>query len=142
MDRFVPLDKKSKKEQKKFHARQRKTWEGISPVTRTVPNGKAYNRKKLKADERRSSSDFRNEKLLFCYFRANRTFYSLRTSRYDAFRREAKAMFKRKKNRVYLELTHEEKRNLLHIMIWFRNKVLARGGPTEDIDGVILKLAK
>ncbi len=62
MDRFVPLDKKSKKEQKKFHARQRKTWEGISPVTRTVPNGKAYNRKKLKADVRRSSSDFRNEK--------------------------------------------------------------------------------
>ena len=51
-------------------------------------------------------------------------------------------MFKRKKNRVYLELTHEEKRNLLHIMIWFRNKVLARGGPTEDIDGVILRLAK
>ena len=67
MDRFVPLDKKSKKEQKKFHAKQRRTWKDISPVTRTVPNGKAYNRKKLKADERRSSSDFRNEKLLFCY---------------------------------------------------------------------------
>jgi len=61
MDRFVPLDKKSKKEQKKFHAKQRRTWEGISPVTRTVPNGKAYNRKKLKANERRSSSD------LICY---------------------------------------------------------------------------
>jgi hypothetical protein len=68
MDRFVPLGKKSKKEQKKFHTRQRKTWEGISPVTRTVPNGKAYNRKKKKADERRSSSDLRDEKLLFCYF--------------------------------------------------------------------------
>lgn len=51
-------------------------------------------------------------------------------------------MFKRKKDRVYLELTHEEKRNLLHIMIWFRNQVLAKGGPTEDIDGVILKLAR
>ena len=68
MDRFVPLDKKSKKEQKKFHARQRKTWEGISPVTRTVPNGKAYNRKKLKADVRRSSSDFRNEKTAVLLF--------------------------------------------------------------------------
>ena len=70
MDRFVPLGKKSKKEQKKDHARQRKTWEGISPVTRTVPNGKAYNRRKRKADERRSSSDFRNETLLLRCFRS------------------------------------------------------------------------
>ena len=61
MDKFVPLDKKSKKAQKEFHARQRRSWEGISPLTRTVPNGKAYNRKKMKADERRSSRDFRNE---------------------------------------------------------------------------------
>ena len=61
MDKFVPLGKKSKKAQKEFHAKQRRTWEGISPVTRTVPNGKAYNRKKLKAQERRSSRDFRNE---------------------------------------------------------------------------------
>ena len=60
MDRFVPLDKKSKKEQKKFHAKQRKTWGEFSPVTRTVPNGKAYNRKKLKNSGRRSSSDFRD----------------------------------------------------------------------------------
>jgi hypothetical protein len=65
MDRFVPLGKKSKKEQKKFHAKQRRTWDGFSPVTRTVPNGKAYNRKKLKADERRSSRDFGNGKSAF-----------------------------------------------------------------------------
>ena len=50
-------------------------------------------------------------------------------------------MFKRKEERVLLTLTHEEKRCLLHVMIWFRNKVLSEGGPTEDIDGVILKLA-
>ena len=82
------------------------------------------------------------KKLLFCYFLANRTFYSDRTCRYDVFRKGEKVMFKRKKDRVYLTLTHEEKRNLLHIMIWFRNQVLAKGGPTEDIDGVILKLAR
>ena len=82
------------------------------------------------------------KKLLFCYFRANRTFYSVRTCRYDVFRKGEKVMFKRKKDRVYLTLTYEEKRYLLQVMIWFRNKVLARGGPTEDIDGVILKLAK
>ena len=47
MDKYVPLSKKSKKEQKKFHAMQRKTWNGLNPVTRTVPNGKAYDRKGL-----------------------------------------------------------------------------------------------
>ena len=51
-------------------------------------------------------------------------------------------MFNRKKDLVYLTLTHEEKRYLLHIMVWFRNKVLSEGGPTEDIDAVILKLAR
>ena len=53
MDRYVPLSKKSKKEQKKFHDMQRKTWNGLNPVTRTVPNGKAYNRKKLRQQDRR-----------------------------------------------------------------------------------------
>ena len=56
--------------------------------------------------------------------------------------KEVPAMFKRKKDRVYLTLTHEEKRYLLQIMVWFRNKVLSEGGPTEDIDAVILKLAR
>ena len=51
-------------------------------------------------------------------------------------------MFKRKEEKVYLTLTHEEKRYLLHVMVWFRNKVLSEGGPTEDIDAVILKLAR
>ena len=46
-------------------------------------------------------------------------------------------MFKRKEDRV-----HEEKRYLLQVMVWFRNKVLSEGGPTEDIDAVILKLAR
>ena len=52
MDKYVPLSKKSKKEQKKFHDMQRSTW-GLNPVTRTVPNGKAYNRKKLRQQDRR-----------------------------------------------------------------------------------------
>ena len=84
MDRFVPLDKKSKKEQKKFHAKQRKTWGEFSPVTRTVPNGKAYNRKKLKtvSDEAAAISEIL-EKLLFCYFWLIRTFDTFRTTPYD-----------------------------------------------------------
>ncbi len=52
MDRFVPIGKQNKKKQKEFNAKQRKTWGELKPVTRTVPNGKAYDRKKLKASER------------------------------------------------------------------------------------------
>ena len=52
MDKYVPIGKQSKKKQKEFNAKQRKTWGEFRPVTRTVPSGKAYNRKKLKADDR------------------------------------------------------------------------------------------
>ncbi len=80
--------------------------------------------------------------LLFFVWRADRTFYTVRIVRYDAFRKEALAMFGRKEKRVCLELTHAEKRFLFRVMVWFRNKVLAEGGPTEDLDRVILKLAR
>ena len=66
MDKYVPIGKQSKKKQKEFNAKQRKTWGEFRPVTRTVPSGKAYNRKKLKADGRRNSRDFRNESAVFC----------------------------------------------------------------------------
>ena len=56
MDKYIPLSKKSKKEQKKFHAMQRSTWNGLNPVTRTVPNGKAYNRKKQKQQDNNAES--------------------------------------------------------------------------------------
>ena len=54
MDNFVPLDKKSKKAQKEYYSKMRRTWNGWNPVTRTVPNGKAYNRKKLKQEDYRT----------------------------------------------------------------------------------------
>ena len=83
MDKFVPIGKQSKKKQKEFNAKQRKTWGEFSPVTRTVPNGKAYNRKKLKNSERRSSGDFRNETTAVFCFRPIRTFDRSRTFSYD-----------------------------------------------------------
>jgi len=43
---FIPLKKRSKKEQKKHHAQMRRTWGGINPVTKKPPNPKAYRRKK------------------------------------------------------------------------------------------------
>ena len=55
MDRYVPINKRSKREQKEFYFTQRNTWNGLNPVTRTVPNGKGYNRNKIKAEERRNS---------------------------------------------------------------------------------------
>ena len=52
MKKFVPLEKRSKKLQKEFNSMQRKTWEGLNPMTRTVPNGKAYDRNKRKAEDK------------------------------------------------------------------------------------------
>lgn len=51
MKKIVSLDKKSKKEQQEFHAKQRGSWYGISPVTRVVPNKKGYDRNKIKRDK-------------------------------------------------------------------------------------------
>ncbi|MDO4977523.1 MAG: hypothetical protein Q4E53_09705 [Eubacteriales bacterium] len=53
MKNFVPIHKKTKKEQKEYYSQYRNTWNGLNPVTRTVPNGKGYNRKKLKNEDRR-----------------------------------------------------------------------------------------
>lgn len=52
MKNYIPLSKQSKKSQKEYHAKQRGTWNGISPVTRTVPNGKAYDRNRIKRENR------------------------------------------------------------------------------------------
>ena len=43
---FVPLEKRSKREQREYYASRRKTWGGIDPVTRKPPNPRAYTRKK------------------------------------------------------------------------------------------------
>ncbi len=48
MKKYISLDKRSKKVQKEYYAGFRRTWDGVNPVTRTMPNGRAYNRKKDK----------------------------------------------------------------------------------------------
>ena len=48
MRQYVTLDKRSKKAQKEYYAKQRRTWGELNPVTRSVPSGKVYNRKKEK----------------------------------------------------------------------------------------------
>lgn len=69
MKTYVSIDKRSKKAQKEYYSRQRHTWNGLNPVTRTVPNGKAYNRNKNRQERRRigieSSSGFDVDFFLF-----------------------------------------------------------------------------
>ena len=48
MAQMVPLNKRSKKEQKEYHAKQRGSWYGLNPITRTVPSGKVYDRNRVK----------------------------------------------------------------------------------------------
>ncbi len=45
--KYIPLEKQSKKEQKKYHAQKRRDWNGLKPTTRVVKSKKAYDRKKL-----------------------------------------------------------------------------------------------
>ena len=50
--KYVPIEKQSKKKQKEFHEKQRRDWGGMNPVTRKVPNLKAYDRTKSKQWEK------------------------------------------------------------------------------------------
>lgn len=45
--KLVPINKQSKKEQKKYYARSRRDWNGLKPITRVVKSKKVYDRKKL-----------------------------------------------------------------------------------------------
>lgn len=45
--KYVPLDKQSIKDQRKYHARLRREWNGLKPVTRVVKSKKVYDRKKI-----------------------------------------------------------------------------------------------
>ena len=49
MEKFVPFEKLSKKEQRKINNAKRTTWGELNPVTRKPTNSRAYNRKKAQA---------------------------------------------------------------------------------------------
>lgn len=57
MKKYVSLDKRSKKAQKEYYSERRVTWGELNPVTRSVPSGKSYNRKKDKQEMRRTDRD-------------------------------------------------------------------------------------
>ena len=46
-EKVVLLSKRGKKAQRAYHALRRADWNGVTPVTRVVPDKTKYNRKKL-----------------------------------------------------------------------------------------------
>ena len=58
MDQYIPLQKRSKREQKAFHSLSRRDWHGVNPVTRVFPDGKKFDRKKVKAEARLTMKEF------------------------------------------------------------------------------------
>ena len=48
MEKFIPYEKLSKKEQRRRNAQRRGTWYGLNPVTRKPQNSKAYNRQRAR----------------------------------------------------------------------------------------------
>lgn len=48
MEKFIPYEKRSKKEKRKYDAMRRGTWGVLNPVTRKSENPKAYNRRKAR----------------------------------------------------------------------------------------------
>ena len=49
---------------------------------------------------------------------------------------------RRRKNYYYVNLTQEELKILREGMLWFRNQVIREGGPTEDIDELLIRIMK
>ena len=54
MREHTPLKKQSKKNQRKFHAAKRGTWNGVSPITRVVQSKRIYDRNRTKQESRQS----------------------------------------------------------------------------------------
>ena len=51
-------------------------------------------------------------------------------------------MFWKKEKKVYPQMTKDEIRQMIHGLVFFRNEVIRVGGPTEDIDALLIKLGK
>lgn len=51
MEKFIPFEKRSKKEQRRQNREKRGSWGALSPVTRRGANPKAYNRQKAQRSD-------------------------------------------------------------------------------------------
>lgn len=50
--KLVPLKKQSKRAQREHYDRQRISWNGVVPVTKVIPNKRAYDRERMKRADR------------------------------------------------------------------------------------------
>ena len=57
-------------------------------------------------------------------------------------RTEVPDVFRRKKDKRIVELNPEELRLAKHALLEFRNKLIAEGKPTEDVNELLLKIMK
>lgn len=49
---------------------------------------------------------------------------------------------RKKMQKVYVRLNPKELSVLIEGLMWFRNQVIQAGGPTEDIDEILLRIIK
>ncbi len=54
MTQLVPLDKRSKKARREYHAKQRGSWHGVNPITRTVQSRRLMTEQELNSGSPRS----------------------------------------------------------------------------------------
>lgn len=57
-------------------------------------------------------------------------------------RMEVPDMFRRKNDKRIVELNPEELRLAKYALLGFRNKLVAQGKPTEDVNALLLKIMK
>ncbi|MDO4939872.1 MAG: hypothetical protein Q4E54_07950 [Lachnospiraceae bacterium] len=52
MKQYIPINKQTKKARKVYNSMQRRDWNGLNPATRVFPDGKTFNRKRIKEETR------------------------------------------------------------------------------------------
>jgi len=50
------------------------------------------------------------------------------------------SLFSRKPEKVVLVLSPDERRLAVQALMWWRNKLLQQGKPTEDVNAILLKI--
>ena len=99
MTQLVPLDKRSKKAQREYHAKQRGSWHGVNPITRTVQSRKTYDRARVKQADRRDPG--RQYRRTQCVKHSDHLLFLIQHSRYAP-------------NMGYIKGDYERLRTLLH----------------------------
>ena len=57
MEKMIPLAKQSKASQRKYHLARRGSWNGVSPITQIVQSRRAYDRNRIKKEDRRAAGE-------------------------------------------------------------------------------------